>query len=99
MEPLTKTCYNRGALCPLFVSTLDEVQRKLNELGYQDEELEVVVGGTSVYEIEGAGTKWSPIKGTRKYSPDAFIIIRKPHTVVSSENHSVTPHHETNNPE
>ena len=30
----------------------------------------------SVYEIDGAGTKWAPVKGTRKYNKDAFIIIK-----------------------
>ena len=80
------------------MSTLfEEVQSKLEELNYTDEELEVVVGGTSVYEIEGAGTKWSPVKGTHKYNQDAFVIIRKPRPVVSSENHSVESHHETSN--
>ena len=82
------------------MSTLfEEVQSKLEELNYTDEELEVVVGGTSVYEIDGAGTKWAPTRGTQKYDKDAFIIIRKPRTVVSSENHSVKAQHETSNPE
>jgi len=36
----------------------------------------VQVGGTSVYEIDGAGTKWAPVKGTRKYNKDAFIVIK-----------------------
>ena len=36
----------------------------------------VEIGGTSVYEIEGAGTKWAPVKGTRKYNKDAFIVIK-----------------------
>ena len=38
----------------------------------------------SIYEIEGAGTKWAPEKGTRKYNSDAFIVIRKPKPVISS---------------
>ena len=29
-----------------------------------------------VYMIEGAGTKWAPLKGTRKYNKDAFIVIK-----------------------
>ena len=36
----------------------------------------VEIAGSSVYEIEGAGTKWAPIKGTRKYNKDAFIVIK-----------------------
>ena len=40
------------------------------------DDVAVEVGGTSVYEIDGAGTKWAPVKGTRKYNKDAFIIIK-----------------------
>ena len=65
------------------------VADKLDELGITDIEeqgnLEVVIGGTQIYEIEGAGTKWAPEKGTRKYNNDAFIVIRKPRAVVSSQ--------------
>ena len=62
---------------------------KLDELGITDIEeqgdLEVVIGGTQIYEIEGAGTKWAPEKGTRKYNNDAFIVIRRHKPVVSSQ--------------
>ena len=34
------------------------------------------IGGASVYEIDGAGTKWAPVKGTVKYNKDAFIVIK-----------------------
>ena len=65
------------------------VADKLNELGITDIEeqgdLEVVIGGTQIYEIEGAGTKWAPEKGTRKYNNDAFIVIRRHKPVVSSK--------------
>ena len=64
---------------------LGQLSVALEQLDMNDKELEVVIGGTQVYEIEGAGTKWAPIKGTRKYDKDAFIIIRKPREVVSSE--------------
>ena len=58
----------------------------LQELGFSSsDELEVVTGGTSVYEIDGAGTKWAPVKGTRKHNKDAFIVIRRPQQVISSE--------------
>jgi hypothetical protein len=36
----------------------------------------VEIAGSSVYEIEGLDTKWSPLKGTRKYNKDAFIVIK-----------------------
>ena len=36
----------------------------------------VQIGGTSVYGIDGAGTKWAPLKGTQKYNKDAFIVIK-----------------------
>ena len=48
------------------------------DLGWdvRNDDLHIEVGGTSVYEIEGLGTKWSPVKGTRKYNKDAFIVIK-----------------------
>ena len=61
--------------------TLDEA---LAELQLNLDDCEVVIGGSSVYEIDGAGTKWAPVKGTRKYNKDAFIVIRKPISVEPS---------------
>ena len=59
--------------------------------------IEVEIGGTAIYEIEGAGTKWAPVKGTRKYNKDAFIIIknldRNP-TVSSVPNPELKQQHE-----
>ena len=56
----------------------------------------VEIGGTSVYEIDGAGTKWAPVKGTVKYNKDAFIVIknldRNP-TVPSQPNPELKAHH------
>ena len=47
------------------------------ELGWDCyDDVVVEIGGTSVYEIPGAGTKWAPVKGTRKYNKDAFIVIK-----------------------
>ena len=47
------------------------------ELGWDCyDNVAVEIGGTSVYEIDGAGTKWAPLKGTRKYNKDAFIVIK-----------------------
>ena len=40
------------------------------------DDIHIEIGGTSVYEIDGAGTKWAPVKGTRKYNKDAFIVIK-----------------------
>ena len=58
----------------------------LQELGFSSsDELEVVLGGASTYEIDGAGTKWAPAKGTKKYNKDAFIVIRRPQEVISSK--------------
>ena len=46
-------------------------------LGWDPEDdIQIEIGGTSIYEIEGAGTKWAPVKGTRKYNKDAFIVIK-----------------------
>ena len=56
----------------------------------------VEIGGTSIYEIDGAGTKWAPVKGTVKYNKDAFIVIknldRNP-TVSSQPNPELKAHH------
>ena len=41
-----------------------------------DDEIAVELGGTSVYGIDGAGTKWAPTLGTVKYNKDAFIVIK-----------------------
>ena len=39
------------------------------KLGWDpSDDIELEIAGTSVYEIEGTGTKWSPIKGTVKYN-------------------------------
>ena len=46
------------------------------EWDIMNDDIHVEIGGTSVYEIDGAGTKWAPVKGTRKYNKDAFIVIK-----------------------
>ena len=68
------------------------------ELGWDCyDNVAVEIGGTSVYEIDGAGTKWAPVKGTRKYNKDAFIVIknldRNP-IVPSQSNPDLKQHHE-----
>ena len=57
--------------------TQEDLWETISELGWQpNDDLIIDIGGTSVYEIEGAGTKWAPVKGTRKYNKDAFIVIK-----------------------
>jgi len=59
---------------------------KMQQLGMtSDVPLEVAIGGSQTYEIEGAGTKWAPEKGTVKYNNDSFIVIRRPREVISSQ--------------
>ena len=58
--------------------TEDALVEAVAALGWDvtNDDIHVEIGGTSVYEIEGAGTKWAPVKGTRKYNKDAFIVIK-----------------------
>ena len=68
---------------------LSDLASAMQELGFSsDVPIEIVIGGTQIYEIDGAGTKWAPKKGTRKYNPDAFIVIRKITPVISSKSTS-----------
>ena len=65
---------------------LGVLAEKMQQLGMtNDVPLEVVIGGSQTYEIEGAGTKWAPEKGTVRYNNDAFIVIRRPREVISSQ--------------
>ena len=69
----------------------------LETLGWDyGDNVAVEIGGTQVYEIDGAGTKWAPVRGTRKYNKDAFIVIknldRNP-TVSSQPNPDLKAHH------
>ena len=58
--------------------TQEALTQLVDDLGWdvRNDDLHIEVGGTSVYEIDGAGTKWAPVKGTRKYNKDAFIVIK-----------------------
>ena len=58
--------------------TEDSLIQAYTDLGWdmKNDDIHVEIGGASVYEIEGAGTKWAPVKGTRKYNKDAFIVIK-----------------------
>ena len=76
---------------------LGQLAIALEKMGWDSEDnIAVEIAGTSVYEIDGAGTKWAPKKGTRKYNKDAFIVIknldRNP-TVPSNPNPELKPHH------
>ena len=79
-------------------SWIDQLHKTLTTLKWEHgDNIAVEIGGTSVYEIEGAGTKWAPVKGTRKYNKDAFIVIknldRNP-TVPSQPNPELKQHHD-----
>ena len=57
--------------------TQEDLWETIQTLGWDpNDNLAIEIGGTSVYEIDGAGTKWAPLKGTRKYNKDAFIVIK-----------------------
>ena len=76
---------------------LGQLAIALEKMGWENgDDVVVEIAGTSVYEIDGAGTKWAPVKGTRKYNKDAFIIIknrdRNP-TVSSQPNPDLKAHH------
>tara|TARA_B100002019_G_C21229136_1_gene579073 strand:+ start:1081 stop:1329 length:249 start_codon:yes stop_codon:yes gene_type:complete len=78
--------------------TQESLAQAVSELGWDvtHDDLVVEIGGTSVYEIEGAGTKWAPLKGTRKYNKDAFIVIKnnsRDPIVPSQPNPELKQHH------
>jgi len=58
--------------------TQESLANTLADLGWdvRHDDIRIDIGGTSVYEIDGDGTKWAPLKGTRKYNKDAFIVIK-----------------------
>ena len=75
----------------------DDIKDTIAKLGWDCyDNVAVEIGGASVYEIAGAGTKWAPHKGTVKYNKDAFIVIknldRNP-TVPSQPNPELKAHH------
>ena len=56
---------------------VNQIARAVNKLGWEPgDNITVEIGGSSTYEIDGAGTKWAPKKGTVKYNKDAFIVIK-----------------------
>ena len=78
---------------------LGQLAIALEKMGWeQGDNVAVEIAGTAVYEIDGAGTKWAPVKGTRKYNKDAFIVIKNldRNPVVSSQpNPDLKAHHAT----
>ena len=58
--------------------TEEALVQAVQDLGWdvRNDDIHVEIGGTSVYGIDGAGTKWAPLLGTRKYNKDAFIVIK-----------------------
>jgi len=56
---------------------LGQLAIALEKLGWDyGDDVAVEIAGSSVYMIDGAGTKWAPKKGTVKYNKDAFIVIK-----------------------
>ena len=78
-------------------SWIDQLHKTLTTLKWEHgDNIAVEIGGTSIYEIEGAGTKWAPVKGTRKYNKDAFIVIKnldRNLTIPSQPNPELKQHH------
>ena len=57
--------------------TQEDLWETMQTLGWDpNDDIHVEIGGTQIYMIDGAGTKWAPVKGTRKYNKDAFIVIK-----------------------
>ena len=78
--------------------TEEALVQAVQDLGWdvRNDDIHVEIGGTSVYEIDGAGTKWAPVKGTRKYNKDAFIVIKnrsRDPIVPSQPNPELKQHH------
>ena len=77
---------------------LGQLSIALEKMGWDyGDDVAVEIAGTSVYEIDGAGTKWAPLKGTRKYNKDAFIVIknrsRNPTIPSVNDDPERLPHH------
>ena len=77
MKSTEEISSKRKAIAVCNQGVVEKLYDVIAELGWDCyDNVAVEIGGTSVYEIEGAGTKWAPVKGTRKYNKDAFIIIK-----------------------
>ena len=77
--------------------TQEDLWETIQTLGWDpNDDIQLEIGGTSVYMIDGAGTKWAPVKGTRKYNKDAFIVIKnrsRDPIVPSQANPDLKQHH------
>jgi len=57
--------------------TQEDFWETMQTLGWNPmDDIHIEIGGTSVYGIDGDGSKWAPLKGTVKYNKDAFIVIK-----------------------
>jgi hypothetical protein len=78
--------------------TQEDLWETIHTLGWDtNDDIHIEIGGTSVYEIDGAGTKWAPVKGTHKYNKDAFIVIKnrsRDPIVPSQPNPELKAHHD-----
>ena len=97
LEPEERVMENPTASVIYPGGMLGQLAIALEKMGWEEgDNVAVEIAGTSVYEIDGAGTKWAPVKGTRKYNKDAFIVIknldRNP-TVPSVPNPDLVAHH------
>ena len=77
--------------------TLVKVIQALEKLNWDiGDDVVVEIAGSQIYEIDGAGTKWAPLKGTRKYNNDAFIVIKnksRSPVIPSQANPELKQHH------
>ena len=77
--------------------TQEDLWETMQKLGWDpNDDIAIEVAGSSVYMIDGAGTKWAPKKGTVKYNKDAFIVIKnldRNLTVPSKPNPDLKQHH------
>ena len=56
---------------------IEQISVVAKKLGWESgDDISVEIGGSSIYGINGAGTKWAPTLGTVKYNKDAFIVIK-----------------------
>ena len=58
--------------------TEESLIQAYTDLGWDmmNDDIHVEIGGTSVYEIEGAGTKWAPLKGTRSITNMLSLLLK-----------------------
>ena len=62
--------------------TQEDLWQTIQDLGWDpNDDIHIEIGGTSVYMIDGAGTKWAPVKGCLLYtspSPRDGLLSRMP---------------------